>query len=258
VNNRLAPLVTISHPCQSFVYPGRPHAMEAGNRLAQQGQSPTCPGDAELPGRPPQVILHLFSDNLRRSPAPCLYGEGRCSICQVILNPSPYASALHPQVLGHVVSGNPLPHIVYSQGFDPDMGHRTVPTQVFHFLFLFRRQTDVSHITSIHQQHSSVTIFSAIQYILSAAEKDIEEGHRFYESQYPGLGAYFLDSLYSDIDSLAYFAGIHLVVFDYHRMLSKRFPFTVYYRVVYDTVLVSAVLDCRRNPGWVREMLMRG
>jgi len=41
--------------------------------------------------------------------------------------------------------------------------------------------------------------------VLSAAENDVEEGYRFYESQDPGLGSYFLDLLYSDIDSLAYF-----------------------------------------------------
>jgi hypothetical protein len=45
--------------------------------------------------------------------------------------------------------------------------------------------------------------------ILSAAEDDLEEGFRFYESQLRGLGSYFLDSLYSDIDSLSYFGGIH-------------------------------------------------
>jgi hypothetical protein len=65
--------------------------------------------------------------------------------------------------------------------------------------------------------------------ILSAAESDLEEGHRFYEAQADGLGAYFLDTLYSDIDSLAYFAGMHRVVFGYHRLLSKRFPFAIYY-----------------------------
>ena len=39
--------------------------------------------------------------------------------------------------------------------------------------------------------------------ILSTSEEDLEEGYRFYESQSPGLGSYFLGSLYSDIDSLA-------------------------------------------------------
>lgn len=94
--------------------------------------------------------------------------------------------------------------------------------------------------------------------ILSAAENDIEEGYSFYESQDPGLGSYFLDSLYSDIDSLAFFGGMHRVVFGYHRLLAKRFPFAVYYRVIDNEVIVFAVLDCRRNPSWIRERLMKG
>jgi plasmid stabilization system protein ParE len=93
--------------------------------------------------------------------------------------------------------------------------------------------------------------------ILSIAEDDLEESHRFYESQADGLGTYFLDTLYSDIDSLAYFAGIHRIVFGYHRLLSKRFPFAVYYRVADDVVIVFAVLDCRRNPSWIRQKLSK-
>ena len=94
--------------------------------------------------------------------------------------------------------------------------------------------------------------------ILSTAETDLEAGYRFYESQSLGLGSYFPDSLYSDIDSLAYFGGIHQVVFGYHRQLSKRFPFAVYYRIIEDAVVVFAVLDCRRNPSLIRDKLMRG
>ena len=94
--------------------------------------------------------------------------------------------------------------------------------------------------------------------ILSPAERDLEDGYRFYESQSLALGSYFLDSLYSDIDSLSYFGGIHQVVFGYHRQLSKRFPFAVYYRIIGGAVVVFAVLDCRRDPSWIRERLMEG
>ncbi len=94
--------------------------------------------------------------------------------------------------------------------------------------------------------------------ILSPAERDLEEGYRFYESQSPGLGSYFFDSLDSDIDSLAYFGGIHQVVFGFHRQLSKRFPFAIYYRIIDNEVLIFAVLDCRRNPSWIRRRLMMG
>jgi hypothetical protein len=93
--------------------------------------------------------------------------------------------------------------------------------------------------------------------ILDSAQQDLAEGYWFYEKQEAGLGGYFLDSLFSDIDSLQIYAGIHGIHFDqYHRMLSKRFPFAVYYQIENNVALVYAVLDCRRNPAWIRERLM--
>ncbi len=92
--------------------------------------------------------------------------------------------------------------------------------------------------------------------ILGAASRDLIEGYRFYQQQSDGLGDYFLDSLYSDIDSLLISAGVHEVHFGgYHRLLSKRFPFAVYYRLDGSTALVYAVLDCRRSPAWIRKKL---
>ena len=85
--------------------------------------------------------------------------------------------------------------------------------------------------------------------ILESARDDLDLGRSFYERQTPGLGIYFLDSLSSDIESLLLHAGIHPIQFDrYNRMLSKRFPFAVYYRLVGDVVRIYAVLDCRRDP----------
>jgi hypothetical protein len=43
------------------------------------------------------------------------------------------------------------------------------------------------------------------------------------------VGDYFLNSLFSDIDSLALYAGIHVKIFGYHRMLSTKFPYAIYY-----------------------------
>ena len=92
--------------------------------------------------------------------------------------------------------------------------------------------------------------------ILASASRDLIDGYHFYENQTAGLGNYFLDSLYSDIDSLIISAGIHAVFFGkYHRLLSKRFPFAVYYRSGNGTVKVYAVLDCRRSPIWTRKKL---
>jgi plasmid stabilization system protein ParE len=92
-------------------------------------------------------------------------------------------------------------------------------------------------------------------HISSDAEADLIEGYWFYERQSPGLGEYFRSCLISDIESLAYHAGIHEVAFDYHRSLSKRFPFTIYYHIEGDSATVVAVLDARRNPQWIRKRL---
>ena len=67
--------------------------------------------------------------------------------------------------------------------------------------------------------------------ILESARDDLRLGSSFYEQQRPGLGNYFLDTLFSDIESLLIAGGVHPIYFDrYHRLLSRRFPFAVYYR----------------------------
>jgi hypothetical protein len=94
--------------------------------------------------------------------------------------------------------------------------------------------------------------------ILNSANQDLLNGFYFYERQKKGLGSYFLDSLFSDVDSLIVYAGIHpLFHGKYHRMLSKRFPFAIYYRVDRSEILVYAVLDCKRNPAWIKDRLER-
>ncbi|HBB16451.1 MAG: hypothetical protein A3J94_00040 [Syntrophus sp. RIFOXYC2_FULL_54_9] len=91
--------------------------------------------------------------------------------------------------------------------------------------------------------------------ILDEAQQDLIDGFRFYESQSIGLGDYFLDSLFSDIDSLQIYAGIHTIHWGHHRLLAKRFPYAVYYRVTGDVIRIHAVLDCRRNPARIRNRL---
>ena len=85
--------------------------------------------------------------------------------------------------------------------------------------------------------------------ILSSAIDDLYQGRLFYERQGEGVGDYFFDSLFSDIDSLTLYGGIHSKFYGYHRMLSKRFPYAVYYTVQRkESVLVWRVLDLRQNP----------
>ena len=92
--------------------------------------------------------------------------------------------------------------------------------------------------------------------ILESARRDLVDGFYFYEKQADGIGSYFLESMYADIDSRKENAGIHSVIFgEYHRLLAARFPFAVYYTVTENNALVYAVLDCRREPAWIRSVL---
>ena len=92
--------------------------------------------------------------------------------------------------------------------------------------------------------------------ILESAIEDLKGGYDFYEKLSKGLGSYFIDTLFSDIDSLQLYGGIHQKHFGYHRMLSKRFPFAIYYKVEEDMIIVYAVLDCRQNPDTIKKKLI--
>lgn len=92
-------------------------------------------------------------------------------------------------------------------------------------------------------------------FVLKEAAFDLDEGRSFYDRKEEGVGDYFFDSLISDIESLRFFAGIHNKQFGFHRALSKRFPFAVYYEIDGHTVKITAVLDMRRNPAGILKKL---
>ena len=64
--------------------------------------------------------------------------------------------------------------------------------------------------------------------ILDSAHNDIRDGYWFYENQEPGVGNYFSDTLYGEIESLVLYAGIHNKRFGFYRALSRRFPYSIY------------------------------
>lgn len=45
--------------------------------------------------------------------------------------------------------------------------------------------------------------------ILQSAKRDLEIGFAFYQEKGDGLGQYFMESLFSDIESLRLYGGIH-------------------------------------------------
>lgn len=91
--------------------------------------------------------------------------------------------------------------------------------------------------------------------ILESAIEDLHCAREFYARHGVEVGDYYLDTLFSDIDSLLLYAGIHELTHGYYRLLSKRFPYAVYYTLEGETVIVYRVLDLRRNPTTIRNQL---
>ena len=88
--------------------------------------------------------------------------------------------------------------------------------------------------------------------VLRSAKDDLRDGFLFYERQGGSyLGNYFLASLQSDMSSLALYAGIHNKRFGFHRALSRRFPYSIYYDIEDGEARVYGVLDNRRDPNWI-------
>lgn len=92
---------------------------------------------------------------------------------------------------------------------------------------------------------------------LEEAAKGLDAGKAFCDFNEEGVGLYFIASLLSDIESLKILAGIHEKKYGFYRMLSKRFPFTLYYDVDGNIARGAAVLDMRRDPAWIRRELKR-
>ena len=70
--------------------------------------------------------------------------------------------------------------------------------------------------------------------VLDEASQDIIDGFFFYEKQAPGLGAYFVDSLIADIESLHLRGGTHSMRFGYHREILRDLLQNL---VVFDRIL---------------------
>jgi Tfp pilus assembly protein PilF len=80
------------------------------------------------------------------------------------------------------------------------------------------------------------------------ANEDLFIAKNFYDEQAQNLGAYFIQNLLLDIESLKFYAGIHERKHNYFKMLVKRFPYAVYYDIEDKTVVIHAILDLRQNP----------
>lgn len=92
-----------------------------------------------------------------------------------------------------------------------------------------------------------------------SAAKDIAEARAWYEAKQAGLGASFLDAVEAALKSII--AGPQrypALVRDARRILTRRFPYSVYFRVRNDEIRVIAVLHQHRDPRLLKSRLGAG
>lgn len=92
--------------------------------------------------------------------------------------------------------------------------------------------------------------------ILPEAERDLDLGADFYDSQAPGAGRYFIRGLLDDIDGLLKHGGVHAKYRGFHRATSHRFPFAIFYDLNGGFIDIYAVLDCRQDPATIDSRLV--
>jgi plasmid stabilization system protein ParE len=84
------------------------------------------------------------------------------------------------------------------------------------------------------------------------AEGDLAEAQLWYEAQREGLGGEFLACVEAALDSIQRLPETPAKLYhDIRRVLIRRFPYGIFYRVDENKITVIAVYHARRDPrGW--------
>lgn len=83
----------------------------------------------------------------------------------------------------------------------------------------------------------------------SAALPELKEAMTYYEREQPGLGLAFLNEIDSAVNRILRFPHAwHPVSARSRRCRTHRFPFGLLYQIRTDEILITAVMDLRRDP----------
>lgn len=83
----------------------------------------------------------------------------------------------------------------------------------------------------------------------AAAAADVEEAYPWYEAQRAGLGDAFLASVHAALEIIqAHPDAAPVVHRDTRRLLLRRFPYGIHYRLVQGQIVVVACFHAKRNP----------
>lgn len=81
------------------------------------------------------------------------------------------------------------------------------------------------------------------------AKDDIELAFKWYERQRRGLGFEFLDCVEASLNNIRNFPEIYRMLYDcFRRCVIKRFPFSIFYTIEGNKIVIHSVFDSRQNP----------
>ena len=90
----------------------------------------------------------------------------------------------------------------------------------------------------------------------SAALKELRQGTLHYERRENGLGAAFLDEIDATLNRiLQHPAAWHQLSPRTRRCRTHRFPFGLIYQIRADEILITSVMDLRRDPASWKDLL---
>src|SRR5262245_33033812 len=90
----------------------------------------------------------------------------------------------------------------------------------------------------------------------SAALSELREATIYYERQESGLGIKFLDEIEAATDRILRFPRAwHPVSVRSRRCRTHRFPFGLLYQIRADEILITALMDLRRDPRRWRDLI---
>jgi plasmid stabilization system protein ParE len=81
------------------------------------------------------------------------------------------------------------------------------------------------------------------------AEADLADARDWYERQQEGLGDAFLESVEAAFEKIDLMPELHPIISQgIRRHRTRRFPFTIYYRLEAGEVVVIGIFHSRRDP----------
>ena len=84
---------------------------------------------------------------------------------------------------------------------------------------------------------------------LSPAQQDLAEAIEYYEKASPGLGLEFLDEVERTVGRILLNPEAWTPIGEIHRRCrTRRFPYGLLYTLERDVVIITTVMDLRRNP----------